>query len=70
MIYLLSSIYVATTGVIMSPLIQWCQVSLPAGLVVDRDCSHGIISASDDELLLVCVRDSTRSPVQDKLLNC
>ena len=69
MIYLLSSIYVAATGVIPSHLIQFCQVSLPAGLVVNRDCSHGIISASYDELLVILVRDSTCIPVEDKLLN-
>ena len=72
MIYLLSSIYVATTGMIVPPLIQWCQVSLPAGLVVNRDCSRlGIPSASYDDLLvlIVWVRDSTCPPVEDKLLN-
>ena len=69
MIYLLPSIYVAATSVRSSPLIQWSQVSVPAGLVVNRDCSHGIISASDDDLLIVWVRDSTCIPVEDKLLN-
>ena len=69
MIYLLSSIYVAATGVILSPLIQWCQVPLPPGLVVNRDCSHGITAASNDDLLIVWVRDSTCPPVEDKLLN-
>ena len=70
MIYLLSAIYVAATGVKTSPLIQWCQVSLPAGLAVNRDCRLGVLSTSDDDLLLARVRDSTCMPVEDKLLNC
>ena len=70
MIYHLSSIDVASTGVILSPLIQWCQVSLPARLTVNRDCGSTFTnSTSYDNLLLVWVRDSTSIPVEDKLLN-
>ena len=69
MIHLLSSINVAATCMRVPLLIQWCQVSLPAGLTVDRDCSLGIRSASNDDLLIVWVRDSTCIPVEDKLLN-
>ena len=67
---LLSSINVAAAGVMISPLIQWCQVSLPAIRAVNRDCSHGINSASYDDLLLVCVRYSTCMPVENKFLKC
>ena len=69
-IYLLPSIYVAATGVILSPLIQWCQVPLPASFTVNRDSGLEILSASDDDLLLVWIRYTTCIPVKDKFLYC
>ena len=46
----------------VSPLIKWCQVSQPAGLIIDRDfCQGPGHSSSQDNLVIV--RDSADMPV-------
>ena len=47
----------------VSPLIKWCQVSQPAGLIIDRDCCQGPGHASSQDNLLI-VRDSAYMPVR------
>ena len=78
MIHLYSSINVAATCMRVSFLIQWCQVSLPASLAVNRDFSqsHGAIwsslnsssSSRYDDFLLVQVRDTTGQATREKVL--
>ena len=47
----------------VSPLIKWCQVSQPAGLIIDRDCCQGPGHASSQDNLVI-VRDSAYMPVR------
>ena len=65
MIYLLPSIYVAATGVIISTLFQGGQVSSPAGLAVYRDHSQGWLSSINDDLLIVLVRNGTSISINE-----